>query len=296
LTAIIAGAILTAALAFGFGNWGYALWLGVPFAIGALGGYGIRVPRFLVPALILTILLCLIGTTALMGLAGTFCGMVLSGIFSVPISFGTITGMLVRRQLKKSNFSQRAYLPVVAFAMIPVVWALCEGKNRVFEVERVSTEMVIATPPEDCWKSIMFYEEVTHQPPLILRVGLARPLHTTGSSAHVGDVKTCVYNKGRISKVVTGIDPGKRLAFDVCEQQIGYERDVRLIGGSFDLEPAPGGTRVTLTTVYQPLLAPRFCWRSGERIAVHILHGYVLEGMKAKAESMHAAALAPEGR
>ena len=56
----------------------------------------------------------------------------------------------------------------------------------------------------------MFYEEVKHQPPLILRIGLAHPLYTIGSSEHVGDVKTCVYNKGHITKRITEVEPGRR--------------------------------------------------------------------------------------
>ena len=119
-----------------------------------------------------------------------------------------------------------------------------------------------------------------HDPPILLRIGLVRPVSTTGASAAPGDVKVCIYNRGRISKRITAASAPNLLAFEVIEQQIGYERDVRLIGGSFELAPeGDAATRVRLTTVYEPLLTPRWCWRPAERLAVRLLHGHVLEGM-----------------
>ena len=69
----------------------------------------------------------------------------------------------------------------------------------------VTTERTVSVSAADAFDALMFYEEVRHPPPLILRVGLARPLRTTGSSRTVGDVKNCIYNKGHITKRVTSI-------------------------------------------------------------------------------------------
>ena len=102
--------------------------------------------------------------------------------------------------------------------------------------------MTIGAHIEDAWNSIQFYEQVKQSPPLLLRiVPSLRPLYTTGSSAHVGDMKVCVYAHGRLVKQITEIIPGKRLAFRVVEQK-GVEDDgVRLIGGAFELSPSADG-------------------------------------------------------
>ncbi len=151
-------------------------------------------------------------------------------------------------------------------------------------VETVSTSVDIAASPHECFESLAFYEEVKHRPPLILRIGLAHPLGAIGSSRRIGDIKKCLYNKGSITKRVTEVEPDRLLAFEVIGQHIGYERDVRLTGRSFAFEPrADGGTHVTLTTTYVPLLEPRLLWRWGEHIAVHTLHEHVLEGLSRKA-------------
>ena len=93
-------------------------------------------------------------------------------------------------------------------------------------------------------------------------------------------------NKGHITKRVTEVRSPELLAFDVIEQSIGYERDVRLISGSFELSPdGATHTRITLNTTYQPLLGPRWAWALGEDYAIHTLHSHVLEGMRLHAET-----------
>jgi hypothetical protein len=206
---------------------------------------------------------------------------------------GIMLGATLRLTLKATGFSQRWYLPILMLAAA-VLYGVLEGRPPAgAPTEFVSTARVIDAPVEACWDAIMFYEEVKHDPPWLLRVGLARPLRIQGRCSTVGDVRICTYDRGRISKLVTEVRPGERLAFDVIEQGIGYERDVRMRGGSFDFESiGPKYTRITLTSEYEPRLWPRWAWRAGERYAIRLLHRHVLEGMRLKAESRAAVAAA----
>jgi hypothetical protein len=284
--AIGGGMLLTALLAFPMGNWGWPLWFTVPFAAGCILGYRVRVGGFALVLLGLVLVAGLIMGMMTMQLAGVFCGLTLGAITLGPILIGAMLGVGLRSALKQGGFSQRSYLPVLLVLLVPVVCAAVQGRPRGHRpVESISTVGVIAAPVGPCWDSIMFYEEVTHEPPWILKVGLARPLYTTGMSQRVGDIKRCMYNKGPISKLITRVRPGELLAFEVVEQRIGYERDVRLTGGAFAFRAAsPERTEVTLTTSYEPLLSPRWVWRPFERVAVHTLHNYVIEGMRLRAE------------
>jgi hypothetical protein len=278
---IAGGTAVTAFLVFAMGSWGYSLWFGVPFAAGCVLGYRAKAHVFVLPLLGLIVLLGLIFGFASLNLAGVFCGLTLGGILAGPLVVGIVTGAMLRQSLKLTRFSQREYLPVLLFFLLPVASAAVEGRPRPQPPESISTSQVIGASPARAWDAVVFYEEVRHLPPWILRIGLAHPLYTIGQSRHVGDVKTCVYNKGHITKRITEAEPGRLLAFDVIEQDIGYGRDVRLIGGSFWFEPSgEAGTRVTLTTTYEPLLTPRWCWRPFEALAVHTLHGHVLNGMR----------------
>jgi hypothetical protein len=151
-------------------------------------------------------------------------------------------------------------------------------------IESVVTSIDIPEPVGTTWNALMFYEEVHSPPPWLLRYGLPRPLYARGSTAHVGDIKTCVYSKGHLTKRVTGRIPNQLLAFDVIEQDKIEVHSVRLTDGSFAFSSTtPNSTHVELTTRYQPKLGPRWAWRPFERLAVHSLHGYVLEGMRIKA-------------
>ncbi|MBC7833929.1 MAG: hypothetical protein H7Y88_02375 [Phycisphaerales bacterium] len=277
---------LAAVMVFGMGNWGAALWLGVPFAMGSMLGYTVRAGKLLMMFLLLSALVCLIFGLMTLQLAGLFCGMALVGVFLGPAMVGLASGIAFRRALKRTAFSQRDHLPILAVCAGVLVWGVIEGRPRPQPPETVATTRIIAAPVAVCWDHLMFYEEVTHRPPWILRVGLARPLGTIGSSDRPGDVKVCLYNKGTITKRASRVVRGEELAFDVIQQRIGYERDVRLRSGSFVFAPAgPGRTLLTLETTYEPLLSPRWCWKPFERLAVHTLHGHVLEGMRIAAET-----------
>jgi hypothetical protein len=266
-------------------NIGYGLWIGVPIGAGAILGYGTRVGRMSLILFGLIVAAAFITGMMTMSLGGVFCAMILGGVVLVPIYFGVLLGWGLREHLKQGKFDQGPHLPMILFFLLPVVWCALEGSGRPRAVESVTTEVVVNAPADQLWNSLMFYEEVTHEPPWILKVGLARPVRTVGASQRVGDIKKCLYNKGPITKRITQVVPGRRLAFEVIDQQIGYERDLRLVGGSFEFEPLPDGrTVVRLRTDYEPRLTPRLQWRWGESIAFHTLHEYVIEGMRRKVE------------
>lgn len=281
----IVGSLLGSVWLIQMGNWGWSLWFAVPFAGGSLIGYGVRSRWFVLVLLGITLMLSICTGMMMLNIAGIFCGMALAGILLGPIFVGTVLGASLRLILKHSRFSQRSHLPTFLFLLLPLVCGVIEGPPRNhLPPESIATSIIVPAPVDACWNAIMFYEEVTHPPPLILRIGLAHPLAARGDCSAVGDVKTCIYNKGVITKQVTRIEPGRLLAFDVIEQRIGYERDLRLVDGSFAFQAVDDThTRITLTTRYEPLLRPRWCWRPFERFAIQTLHGHVIEGMRLKA-------------
>lgn len=280
---------------FVFKSWGTAIWIAPAVCAGTVLGYSVRFGRWLPwSALIVTVLMAL--GMVVPGLGGVFCFLALLAILFGPICIGIMLGSGLRGSLKKAGHSQASWMPVLAVMALTFVVILWEGKPTPMPLETVRTSAVLRADAETAWRSIMYYEQVRHEPPLILRVGLARPLATRGRSDRVGDIKTCLYNKGFISKRTTKSIPGEVLAFEVIEQRIGYEHDVRLKSGAFEFEGLDDGTtRVTLSTTYEPLLSPRWVWGPFERYAVHTLHGHVLEGMRLEAEEAPAFAAVVSG-
>jgi hypothetical protein len=280
------GASIGAAALLMMGNWGASLWFAVPFAAGSLLGYRFRSRWWVLGMWVITLVVSLCMGAVMLDIAGVYCGMTLAIIFMGPLFIGTVLGTLLRLALKSTRFSQRWHFPALVIVLIPIVCGVIEGRPPIHAPETVCTSTVFDASQAQSWDSIVFYEEVTYPPPLILRIGLARPLYTIGASSTIGDVKTCIYNKGRIVKKITDAQPQRLLAFEVIEQHIGYERDIALRGGKFEFETLDSQrTRVVLTTEYTPLLTPRWAWRPFETIAIHTLHQHVMEGMQQRAEA-----------
>jgi len=282
------GAIASICLVvFGFLNWGPALWIGVPLSLGCLVGYGARVRWLGVAILCIGAALTFTFTLMSLSLAGAFCGISLTVILAGPLTIGALLGWVLRRTLKHTAFSQRHYLRTFCILSVGPIWAWASGPATYGEPESIRTSQVVAAPLNAAWDSVVFFEEVRGRPPLLLRIGLAHPLQTLGSAEHVGDHKTCIYNRGHITKEITQVAPGELLAFRIVEQQIGYEHDVRLLSGSFAFARVDDShTSVTLTTTYQPRLTPRFAWRPFERLATHTLHEHVLDEMARRAKEL----------
>jgi hypothetical protein len=283
-TSVLCGLLLYLLLIPSMGYTGSTV-LAIPTAVGVILGYrtGFSSVAGKVLLALLAVLALMVGLLS-MDLAGVFCTLVMGVIALLPVLVGMGIGGLLRWRLKRSRFSQRAHLPTILVATC--LLAAIEGRPQNLAVVSTSTSVTMQATPEQAWAAIQFYEQVKHRPPLLLRITPTfRPAYTTGRSGQVGDVKICVYERGRLAKQVTEVVPGRRLAFRVIEQTDIQNRGVKLLDGSFDFEPLPDGrTRVTLTTRYQPLLEPRFAFLPAEDLAVHTLHGHVLSGMSQDAE------------
>lgn len=262
---------------------GTALFLAVPFTVGALLGYLTRPGIWLALLGSLFAVLCIISAIFCMGLHGLFCGATLGVIFLGPALVGALVGWLLRVTFPAVAWDSRRYLVLLAIGGLPFGVDLVE--RHAFPlgvaVAEVRTEAIFPAPPRAAWDSIVFYEQVEHEPPWLLKLALPRPVRTEGRKAVAGDITRCVYEKGHLVKQVTDVAEGERLAFRVIEQHLHFERDVTLLDGAFLLEPLPRAqTRVVLTTRYVRHLRPDWLWEDTERTVIHTLHGHVLEGMR----------------
>jgi hypothetical protein len=261
---------------------GYAAFFGVPFAVGALLGYFTRPSVWLALLLSLFAILCITFLLCTLNLSGLFCGAALGVIFLIPAFAGVLAGAGLRLLLPKSAWDHRRWYVSILLAASPLVAGAVEGRlPRQPDLREVSTALTIHATPQQVWDSILFYEQVEHAPPWLLRLALPRPVRAEGSKAAVGDVTRCVYERGHVVKRVTRRVDQRELAFEVLDQHLHFERDVTLRDGTFCLESlGVRGTRVRLTTRYVRHLSPAWLWEPLERKILHTLHGHVLEGMR----------------
>jgi hypothetical protein len=287
-------AVASGILSYGFclmngSDLGLALFVGVPVSVGAILGYSTRIGVFGTMLLwILSLPAVVLGLLTL-DLTGFFCGMTLGGIFALPLLVGVAAGKLLREALKSSKWHQRHFLPVFALAALPhAVQGVENALPRRVEVATVRTNLRVNATPDEAFRAIMFYEQVEHDPPWLLTLALPKPVRSEGSKAAVGNIVRCYYDRGYLVKRISERVENRRLAFEVVEQHLHFERDLTLLDGSFAVEAAEeyGGhdSRIVLTTRYRRRLYPAWLWQPMERAIVHTLHGHVLEGMRRKFE------------
>jgi hypothetical protein len=283
--ATLTGVVAYAAIR-GVDTMGPALFFGVPFAVGAILGYSMRVSAWLSLLFGLLAIGSIVFALVTMSFSGIFCGITLGLIFLVPTLVGGLFGWLVRKAARRAAWDRRSYAFLAVFVALPF------GAERVerlwptaHEVAEVRTAATFAAPADRAWRAIVFYEQVEHEPPFLLTLALPRPVRAEGRKDSVGAVQRCVYQRGYLLKRITRHEPPRALMFEVIEQHLHFEHDVELLDGGFFLEPIDDGrTKVVLMTRYRRLLRPAWLWEPMEREIIHTLHRHVLTGMRQRAE------------
>ena len=266
---------------------GFAATLAAPVCIGIVLGYRCRVRPLAYVLLVLTALTGIFVALFSLRVTGLFCSVIAFSVAFGPMLAGAFAGMLLRWRLKKSGFSQRSYLPLLLMFFLPVFLALAE-KLVGFESVRTSvqTSRVLRVPMHRAWQSTRYFEELEGEPPLLFRLGGPQPVGTDGSLTQSGDIQVCKYRNGWVTKKLRTKEYGRAIVFDVIEQEIGFERSVRLLSGSFRFETLGATTtRLTLRTDYEALLRPRVCWAPFEHHVLRTLHDYILDGIERQASA-----------
>lgn len=257
-------------------NLGWGLFVGVPLMVGALIGYrpAAQPPffKFFIKLIAIVSVPVLVLMLMAGGFAGVFCGLILVVIFTPLLLVGLYLGVFLAYAfasiLKQFNFRQREYLPILLVVTIPGALHLAE---RAFAppipVQTTTTYQVLAMDRMRAWDAWVFFEEVDHDPPWILKLGLPNPSHVEGRIQAVGDKEICVYTgDARLVKRATEVTPGERLAFEVIEQRNFENHSIRLIDGSFTFDAVDENRT-------------RVMWQPIEHTVARSLHRHVLRGM-----------------
>lgn len=150
------------------------------------------------------------------------------------------------------------------------------------EFTTVETDVYLPNCVEDVWSSMLTYEEVPGNPPLLVRLLLPRPVKTHGDKTVVGNELPCHYEGGGMIKRITSVEAPNLLAFDVLDQQLGIESCLRAVGGSYAITREGSGSRIRLVTNYEAKLHPRALWHPLEDYLAHAFHRHILAGMAAR--------------
>jgi uncharacterized membrane protein YhaH (DUF805 family) len=303
---ILATAFLTALeVAFttnGLGNYGWGLFVGIPFFLGLSSTliYSFHRPRPLGKCLLVaTISTGLVGA-ALFALAveGIICLVMALPLALALALFGAFIGYVVQRRPTFATSTLRVVS--VGFLLIPGLILVEYGIGETPPLYKVTTSVVIKSDPETVWTHVVTFSQLPPPTETIFKTGIAYPIRAEMHGRGPGAVRHCIFSTGPFVEPITAWDEPRLLQFDVSEQprameELSLYNDLRpphlenyfiARKGQFELKSlADGTTLLEGTTWYQNRFWPAPYWHLWSDAIIDSIHNRVLLHIKSLAEN-----------
>ena len=303
---VVATVFLTALeIAFttnGLGNYGWGLFVGIPFFLGLSSTliYSFHEPRSLGKCLLVaTIATGLIGATLFaLAIEGVICLAMALPLALVLALFGAFIGWVLQ---KRPSFAPSTLNAVsIGFLLMPGLILLEHSVGEPALLYEVKTSVVIKANPETVWTNVVSFSELPPPTEAMFKTGLAYPIRAEIRGRGVGAVRHCVFSTGPFVEPITVWNEPRLLAFDVTEQprameELSLYNDLRpphldnyFISrkGQFELKTLPDGTTLLEgTTWYQNRFWPAPYWHLWSDYIIHNIHKRVLSHIKTLAEN-----------
>lgn len=300
LVAIIAG--LLCVLSVNTANYGWVLFVGVPFFVGFAVTALMAVPR---PRELMSCVLWSLAAGVILAagfLLSTFEGLICV-LMAVPLVLPpVVVGALLSWVLFHSRRLRRgkelaAGLALLLAALIPVEVTLHGPSSD--ETLLVEDHEIVEATRAEVWATIVTLADVERPDDLLFRAGGACPQRTRIVEGAEGGLRVCTLSTGTLLERIDRWQPDERLSWVALStppplEELnpfgkadpphlhGFYRNIR---GEFELAPAgPRRTRLTRRTWYQQDLYPAFYWRLWCDFGASKVHRLVLEHVRRQAE------------
>ena len=213
----------------------------VPMGMGlAAASVWRQVPLRLSVCLLLSLLITtitLIGAFFVMK-EGSVCLLIVSPLILAAVFAGMIIG--------RRWFSPRRDRLGLAVLPLLVLLIFAEGRMPGRKSDVVVDRIVIRAAPEEVWKHVVAFPEITEPPAYWLnKIGLPSAAKTTSAGEFVGADRECIFSNGLVFKEkISELESGRLLTFDIVEQPPDPELlgHIDLHRGQFELQPNADGT------------------------------------------------------
>jgi hypothetical protein len=295
LSVFLAG-MLTLWGVYAIENYGYALFVLVPFFIGAnpVLLYGLKRPITRKDSYLLGLLTLVAYTVALIlfAIEGVLCLIMASPIAFILTLAGSYTGYRIINRRK-----DKAPITMLLMIMIIPTFAFIEKDNEP-QLTSVVTLIEINASPEEVWKNVVEFPELDAPTELIFKAGIAYPINARIEGAGVGAIRHCNFTTGSFVEPITTWDVPNLLKFDVLEQpqplkEISFwDIDAPHLHdyfvsqkGQFKLTRLENGNTVLEgTTWYYHNIRPEFYWKIWSNYIIHKIHFRVLHHIRKNSE------------
>ncbi len=282
-----------------FRNYGVALFFGVPFIAGAIGGFifNRRFTAGMGGTIGITTLTLGLAASILMAFRaeGLICLVMAVPILGPVAVLGAALGRAIARH------DDRSVSPAMfALLAIPLSVGLEPLHVAGRTLHEVQSSVVIEAPPARVWPHVIAFAPMHEPLEPLFRLGIASPQYAQIEGTGVGAIRYCVFSTGEFVEPITAWEANRRLAFDVARSPAplrewspyrqlspphldGYLRSRR---GEFRLVPLEDGrTRLEGSTWYELEMAPEGYWQLYADYLIHRIHARVLEHIKSEVDA-----------
>jgi hypothetical protein len=285
-----------------FSNYGWGVFVGVPFAIGMMSSalYAARTPRGLRGCIGVACLSLTVYGAALLLIAfeGAGC-LIMAAPLAYPLAMiGAVAGASMAG-MRPTRLADARRIVLLMLCFLP----LFTGAERLAQppapIYAVTTSLEIDAPPSHVWPHVIGFGEIPAPSEWIFRTGVAYPIRAQIVGRGVGATRYCDFSTGPFVEPIRVWDEPKLLKFDVTSNPAPMKEwspytdvhpphlDNFLVsrGGQFRLIELPGGrTRLEGTTWYQHHMWPAAYWRLWSDFIIHRIHLRVLNHVKMLSE------------
>jgi uncharacterized membrane protein YhaH (DUF805 family) len=283
------------------GNYGWSIFVGLPFAMGLLSVliHSCHERRDVLGCLALangTVLLAGVGLL-LFAMEGAICLLMAAPLAFTLGSVGGLVGYMIQETFRSRDDSPR--LLCLAILAVPTTMAMEHTIPPPAPLFEVRSSVIVSAPPEKVWQNVVSFSELPPPTEAIFKLGVAYPVHAEIHGHGVGAIRHCNFSTGPFVEPIEVWDEPRLLQFSVTRnpppmqewtpyQEIhpphldGY---LESRAGQFRLLKLDDGrTLLEGTTWYYHHLWPAGYWKLWSDFIIHRIHLRVLNHVKNLAE------------
>jgi energy-converting hydrogenase Eha subunit A len=284
-----------------FGNYGWSLFVGLPFFMGFLSVlmYCVHERRSFNSCLLVANGTVLLAGAALLlfAMEGVLCLVMAAPLAFVIGSVGGAVAFAIQDMFRGPEESSRLFC--AAILAVPMAMGLENTVPPPLRLLEVKSWVVVDAPPEKVWRNVVSFAELPPPRELIFKLGVAYPVRAGIRGQGVGAVRHCNFSTGPFVEPIEVWDEPRLLKFSVTRnpdpmQEWTPYRNVHpahLDGylesraGQFRLVALGGGrTLLEGTTWYHHHMWPADYWQIWSDHIIHTIHLRVLNHVKKLSE------------
>ena len=305
VVAAIAGAIAGTGLGWfvlrALGNYGWTLFLAIPFFMGffATWLYSYRYLGSFGGCAVVALLSVGLSGLMIVGFAldGFLCVMMAAPIAAVLALVGAYLAYLV---WATSNLERRSGAVLSLFLAIPLLASAGFVAPLPTPEFKTHTSIEISAPPKLVWQGIIAFPLIDAPLNPLFKLGVSYPLQAQIIGTGLTADRKCIFSSGVFREPILAWEEGQHFAFGVSEEPLLMkelspysnlhvrhldDHDFRPVRADFYLTALPGGrTRLDGWTTYQNRMWPAGYWRLWTDAIVHQVHLRVFRQVKKLAE------------